>query len=36
MTDWMKLEHDLGRERDREREWVGGKSRELRMHELGM
>ena len=36
MTDRMELEHGLGRERERGVEWVGGRSRERRMHELGM
>lgn len=34
MTDWVELEHDLGREREGGIEWVGCKSRERRMHEL--
>ena len=35
-TNRMELEHDLSRERPRGIEWVGGQSRERRMHELGM
>jgi len=33
MTDWVEFEHGLGRESERGVDWVGGKSRERRMHE---